>query len=286
MPLSALDHEDLRLLACPRCRGALAAAGPRDGSALACDACGMRWPVRGRLPRLLDEALVRGPDRFMRAVFYDRLAPLHDPVVRLMMPLIQGIPEDEMRSFYLRRLGLDTLGRPRGRRPRILEVGIGSGANVARVRDSLPADVEADLWGCDLSSGMLAALTSRLDRRGVPLPRLVQADAHALPFADATFDRVFHVGGIGAYRDPRAALAEMARVAIPGTPILVVDEQIDPDARLNLIQRGLFRAFTFYDRRPHAPLEHLPAGALAVQQEQCGPAFYCLTFRMPTGGGT
>jgi uncharacterized protein YbaR (Trm112 family) len=273
----ALSSDDVRRLACPRCRGALAAAA----SELRCGACGGGWPVRDGLPRLYDESAVRGTDRLMR-LFYDGLPALHDPVVRLMLPVIQGVGEDEMRAFYVRRLELDRLTpRADGAPPRILEVGVGCGANVPLVRQALPVGLDTEIWGCDLSAGMLGQLRRRLAKRGVPVPRLVQADAHALPFPDHAFDRVFHVGGIGAYRDPRGALAEMARVAAPGTPIVVVDEQVDRDARLNPLQYALFRAFTFYDRRPHCPVEHLPAGATAVREEQAGPAFYCLTFRIP-----
>jgi SAM-dependent methyltransferase len=57
--------------------------------------------------------------------------------------------------------------------------------------------------------------------------RLAWAEAEALPFADATFDVVFSVGGFNYFRDPLAALAEMRRVARPSAPVIVADE--DPD---------------------------------------------------------
>jgi ubiquinone/menaquinone biosynthesis C-methylase UbiE len=126
---------------------------------------------------------------------------------------------------------------------------------------------------------MLAQCRARLARHtGRPL-RLLLADAHALPFRDATFDRVFHVGGIAAYRDPRVGLAEMARVARPGTPIVVVDEQLDPGRRHGLYHRLAFRALTFYDRAPASPTALLPPDATDVVDEQVTRFYYCLTFR-------
>jgi hypothetical protein len=76
------------------------------------------------------------------------------------------------------------------------------------------------------------------------------------------------------------ALAEMARVARPGTPIVVVDEQLDPGRLHGRFHRAMFRAVTFYDRHPHCPREHLPPGATAVVEEQVSRFFYCLTFEM------
>ena len=139
-----------------------------------------------------------------------------------------------------------------------------------------------ELWGCDLSRGMLAVLTRRIERRrgwGQRL-RLVQCDAHALPFADASFDRVFHVGAMNSYRDPKTALAEMARVAARETPIVVVDEQLDRSKAHGLYHRAVFRLVTFYDDHPHCPLEHLPPGATGVVEDQLSMFFYALTFRM------
>jgi ubiquinone/menaquinone biosynthesis C-methylase UbiE len=110
---------------------------------------------------------------------------------------------------------------------------------------------------------------------------LVHADVHALPFRDHTFDRVFHVGGAATFRNPRTALSEMARVAQPNTPIVVVDEQLDPNRDHCLHHRLLFRLLTFYDWNPQSPREHLPEEAIGVVDEQASRFYYSLTFRMP-----
>jgi len=241
--------------------------------------------VRDGLPRLVDEAGVRRADRFMR-VLYDRLAVLHDPITRALFPPLQGISEAAARDGYMKRLALASL-RPGadGERPRILEVGVGAGANLPLLERDLARDLDVELWGLDLSDGMLARCRRRLARHAGHPMRLLVADAHALPFRDAYFDRVFHVGGIGGYGDPRRALAEMARVARPDTPIVVVDEQLDPARRHSIVHRLVFRALTFYSARPASPVADLPAQATGVVSEQLSRYYYCLTFRMPQHDG-
>lgn len=214
--------------------------------------------------------------------FYDRLAILHDPAARLLLPVLQFASEQATRERYIRRLALKDL-RPTGsRRPlRLLEVGVGGGANLPLIEHDLRRDLDVELWGLDLSAGMIQQCRRRLaSHTGRPL-RLLMADAHALPFPDASFDRVFHVGGIATFRDPRRALAEMARVARPETPIVTVDEQLDPKRSHNLYFRLVFRALTFYDPAPACPRPYLPGDATDVIEEQVSRFYYCLTFRMP-----
>jgi ubiquinone/menaquinone biosynthesis C-methylase UbiE len=277
---------DVSVLACPRCRGDLAfegtvVAGELGHGHLACAGCGRRWPVEDGLPDLIEEDDIDGTERFMRGI-YDRFARLHDPLTRWLFPVLQFSSERAARDAYAKRLALGELARRPGTvRPRVLEVGVGGGANLSVLARHLPPDASIELWGVDFSRGMLAECRRRRARHPELPVRLALADAHALPFADQTFERVFHVGGIGAFRDPRAALAEMARVARAGTPIVVVDEQLDPARRHGLYHRLAFRVLAFYDAAPVAPVAHLPAGASEVAVEQVSRFYYCLSFRVP-----
>jgi SAM-dependent methyltransferase len=285
-----ISSEDLERLVCPRCRGRLRFAGSvvaarLETGALHCAGCGRAWPVEDGLASLYDEDAVRGSDRFMR-LLYDHLAPLHDPAVQYTLPLFQVGRAAAMRDGYLQRVELERLApRSDGQPVRILDVGVGTGADLPLVRRRLPPTLTAEaveIWGLDLSRGMLRICRRRLERAGDHETRILLADAHALPFPDGVFDRVFHVGGIAGYRDPARALAEMARVAVPGTPIVVVDEQLDRARPQNLYHRLSFRLVTFYDPAPHCPIEHLPPGAVDVRAEQLNRFFYCLTFRVPS----
>jgi SAM-dependent methyltransferase/uncharacterized protein YbaR (Trm112 family) len=268
-----MTPEDARLLVCPVCGGGLAFRGRLqrhqlgDG-ALHCRRCRRPWAVRDGLPRLVDDAQVRGIDWVMRAV-YDAGARLHDPGVRFLLPLLQGSGAEALRDGYMPRLELDALRRGRARRPpRVLEVGVGTGANLPLLERDLPP-------------GMLAQCRRRVARHAGRRLRLLVADAHALPFPNHSFDRVFHVGGIASYRDPARGLAEMARVARPGTPIVVVDEQLDPHRRHGLYHRLMFRALTFYTPEAVCPRAELPVAATDVLEEQISIFYYCLRFRVP-----
>jgi ubiquinone/menaquinone biosynthesis C-methylase UbiE/uncharacterized protein YbaR (Trm112 family) len=286
--MSGVRAEDVERLACPACGGVLVFHGQTDAGRLedgrlVCGGCGEGWPVAHGLARLYREDAVRGTDRLMR-VIYDGLPALHDPLTAVLTPLLQSVTESRMRGRYMRRLELEALTpREDGQPVRVLEVGVGAGANLPLIRRALPRGLDVEVWGVDLSEGMLRHCRKRLRRDGFEAVRLMMADAHALPFPGGMFDRVLHVGGIGGFRAPAKALAELARVARPGTPLVVVDEQLDPDFRPSLLQRAAFRAITFYSKDPHCPVELLPPGATGVHQEQVAPFYYCLTFRMPDG---
>ena len=280
----SLTPDDVARLRCPGCRGALRWRGEVQGEALhqgdlSCAGCAAVWPVVAGLPRLYREELVRGNDRLLR-VIYDALPSLHDPLTTALTPLLAGITEHAGREHILDRMDLAPLAPPEGRALRILEVGIGGGANLAYLRRRLGGR-RAEIWGIDLSLGMLGECRKLVAREGHEGVRLLAADGHALPFPDGSFDRVINVGGIGGYRDPRAALAEMARVAVRGSPIVLLDEQLDRGRRQGLLYRAVFRALTFYEPDPKSPRALLPEGAEGVIDEQPSRCYYCLTFRMP-----
>ena len=285
-----MRRDDIQTLAYPTCHGALSHEGPVVsgeivGGSVSCSGCGARWPFEDGFLRLYREAEVRGTDKLMRYI-YDGLPALHNPAVKLLLPVLQlGGSEVQLREAYGERLELGALAtlapRADGRPLRILEVGMGAGANLGLMQRRLPKGLDVEIWGPDLSAGMLRVGRKVAAKLGMKNVRTLIADAHALPFPDASFDRVFHVGGISGMRDPRRVLAEMARVAAPGTPIVVADEQLTPELRRSLYHRVTFKMITFYDPDPHCPRELLPAGAEDVLEEQITPFYYSLRFRMP-----
>jgi SAM-dependent methyltransferase len=101
------------------------------------------------------------------------------------------------------------LGDVAGRR--VLEVGCGSAPCSRWLRTA-----GADAVALDLSGGMLARAAELNRSSGVDVP-LVQADAGALPLADASFDLACSAyGGLPFVADARAVLAEVRRVLRPG----------------------------------------------------------------------
>lgn len=269
MATEASPSGSASLLVCPRCRGPLL-------DERRCEACRTEWPFRDGLPAPVDDAKVVGNDRFLLH-FYDNLPRLHDPAVRYTLPLFGTGRESTFRDAVLRQVSIETAIPPVGRPLRVLDVGVGTGANLGRLRGRYSGPVE--YWGVDLSRGMVRLCQERLARGGHADTRLAFADAHALPFADATFDRVFHVGATNSFSDPRRVLAEMARVAIPGTPVVVADERLDPHRKHSLLHRAIFKAICFYEPNPPDPLTLLPPGAKNVVDEQPGRFLYVVSFQ-------
>ncbi len=155
--------------------------------------------------------------RFNR--FYDRLAPFYDWSERIGGRVL-GVHTVRERAAIVERLGL---------RPgmRVLEVSPGPGVYQRLIADRIGAGgLLAEL---DLSLGMLRACARRARRAGRH-PLLVQADAARLPFADDSFDAVFHFGGVKLFNDPRQALAELVRVARPEAVVSWGDEGLGEHA--------------------------------------------------------
>jgi ubiquinone/menaquinone biosynthesis C-methylase UbiE len=113
-----------------------------------------------------------------------------------------------------------------------LEVGVGTGLNFP----FYPANVR--LTGIDLSTAMIAIARNRpghLDRQ----VELREADAHALPFADASFDTVVCTFSLCAIPDDRLAITEMYRVLRPGGLLLLADHVASSAWLVRGIQRLL-----------------------------------------------
>jgi ubiquinone/menaquinone biosynthesis C-methylase UbiE len=87
--------------------------------------------------------------------------------------------------------------------------------------------------------------------------RAAESDAGHLPFGDATFDAVFHYGGIAEFGDRAGAIREMVRVAKSGARIVICDVGLPTDRKLSLTSRLLLRAQPAYMRAP--PLDLIPA---------------------------
>lgn len=100
-------------------------------------------------------------------------------------------------------------------RARVLEVGIGDGENLA----FLPKGWT--VFGADLARNPLLGCIRRSSKMS---GRLAWAEAESLPFADATFDACYSIGGFNYFRSHAQALSEMARVTRPGGVLVVADE--------------------------------------------------------------
>lgn len=102
---------------------------------------------------------------------------------------------------------------PLPNRPRVLEVGAGTGRMWQTVAGRVPEGWQMTLT--DRSEGMLQALRELVGVLNLNAA-VSQADAMALPFADASFDLVFANHMLYHVPDPATGIAELRRVLRPG----------------------------------------------------------------------
>lgn len=170
----------------------------------------------------------------------------------LIAPFYDAAIERATRSA--RRTSLAQLPSEPGR---VLVNGVGTGLDLPL----LPP--QHHYVGLDLTAAMLRRA---LPRRGTLDFHPVQGDAHALPFADASFDHALLHLILAVIPDPQAGLAEVARVVRPGGSILVFDKflragQAAPLRRLAnpLLRRIATRLDVVFEevlgRRPELRLE-------------------------------
>jgi SAM-dependent methyltransferase len=100
----------------------------------------------------------------------------------------------------------------------VLEVGLGYGT----VSGAL-AERGAELHGLDIAAGPVEMVRHRLRLLGRPTDeRIVLGSALAMPFADASFDRVYSIGCLHHTGDLPRAIGEVHRVLRPGGHAVVM----------------------------------------------------------------
>ena len=111
---------------------------------------------------------------------------------------------------------------------RVLDVACGSGEPAISIAELLrpstptegapgtPFRNTGSVIGIDMAAAPLEMARERARARGLENVEFLQADVHALPFADASFDRVTSRMGVMFFADLPRALKEMRRVLKPG----------------------------------------------------------------------
>jgi ubiquinone/menaquinone biosynthesis C-methylase UbiE len=102
---------------------------------------------------------------------------------------------------------------------RLLEVGTGVGAVLAVLGQEFPG---LQLTGVDIEPKQLEYARGHLERAGVEAT-LIEADALALPFEDASFDHVWMMWFLEHVADPVAVLREARRVLVQGGGITAIE---------------------------------------------------------------
>lgn len=124
-------------------------------------------------------------------------------------------------------------------RGRVLELGVGSGLNLAFYD---PARVER-VTGVDPSPELLAKCAPRARDARVPVT-LIETHAEHLAFDRGAFDTVLVTYTLCSVLDPARVLAEVRRVLAPGGELLFVEHGLAPDAGVRRWQRRLTPAWS------------------------------------------
>ena len=103
---------------------------------------------------------------------------------------------------------------------RVLDLGCGLGDDTFQIAERVGAT--GQVTGVDLSASMIAEATQRAKGRGLPVGFEV-GDSQALRFATGTFDAVRAERMLMHVLDADRAIAEMARVLVPGGRLSVFD---------------------------------------------------------------
>jgi len=132
--------------------------------------------------------------------FYNLLAPLYDLNERVMGKLLVGVDMIKGRQQIISFLGL---------KPgmKVLEVSPGPGVFQKFLRNDIGE--KGELVALDLSMGMLLQCQKRNKSLNV---QLIHGNAQFLPFADNSFDALYHFGGVNLFNDPQKAISEFIRV--------------------------------------------------------------------------
>lgn len=135
---------------------------------------------------------------------------------------------------------------------RVLEVGVGTGLAL----DLYPAGVK--VVGIDVSREMLEKARRRAARRGFThVEALLEMDAEAMTFPDASFDKVVAMYVVPVVPNPGRLLAELHRVCKPTGEIFLVNHVRSDNPVISAVEKGLARFSDKIGFRPDFELREL-----------------------------
>lgn len=180
--------------------------------------------------------MTRDPDRHVMQKAYARWAPIYDA---LCGPV-----------FVNGRRAAARAARQAG--GHILEIGVGTGLSF----DDYDAGTE--ITGIDISEPMIARARTRAKSGRYPFVKeLAVMDAHALTYADSSFDCVVGQFVITLVEDPERVLSECARVVRPGGQIILVNHLYSERGFAAAVERLLAQKARKLGLRPEFPFQRL-----------------------------
>lgn len=155
----------------------------------------------------------------------------------------------------------------------VLNLGCGTGSDSVYISDKISK--KGYIVNLDLTLNLLRIAKDKLgDKTNM---EFVRGNASYLPFADNTFDSVFHFGGINMFSEKKKAIEEMTRVVKPDGRVVFGDESAAPWLKNKKFGKIIRNANPLYNHTP--PLSLLPINAQKVSLSYLlGNSFYIISF--------
>jgi SAM-dependent methyltransferase len=196
--------------ACPKCKRPLRSVD----NAFYCSECNQRYPIAGGIPDFLSQASLAPAARRIASAM-DFVAPIYESQFFASALLkLSGVDSTGLRffesiaSFHSQSL--------QGITGAVLDVACGPATYSRRI-----ASPSRNVYGIDISMGVLQQGLTYLARDGVPGVHLARASVEELPFENAVFDGGICSGSLHLFPDTVLSLREIARTMKPGAPLSV-----------------------------------------------------------------
>ena len=201
---------ELGIYACPACKRLL----HQEEGVLRCPICFRAYPISEGIPDFILEELSRSADPVLRRMrFIDRMAPIYE--TRLWYPIVLNL-YGGFHSPSLAQLVSSVSQKVQATKGRVLDIACGPGTFGRRI-----ASPSKEVFGIDVSIGMLRQGAAYAAKEGTPNVHFARARVEALPFEDGLFDAALCCGSLHLFADTVIALREMARVMKPGAILAV-----------------------------------------------------------------
>jgi phosphatidylethanolamine/phosphatidyl-N-methylethanolamine N-methyltransferase len=175
----------------------------------------------------------RGPTFFKRLLDGERGAQIDEDAVRSAYRRWAPVYDNTFGRVAAegRKHAVETINRSSGR---VLEVGVGTGL-------SLPAYAkQLEIVGIDLSPEMLEKARERVAQEGLTnVTALLEMDASALSFEDASFDTVVAMYVMTVVPDPEKVMRELSRVCRPGGDVILVNHFSSEEGMRGWVERRM-----------------------------------------------
>jgi len=186
----------------------------QEEGVLRCLTCSKVYPIKEGIPDFILEELSTSADPQLRRMrFIDRMARIYE--TRLWYPIVMKL-YGGLQSPSLAQLVSIVTQKVQSTTGRVLDIACGPGTYGRRI-----ASPSKEVFGIDVSMGMLRQGTVYVAEEGNSHMHFARARVEALPFEDRVFDAAICCGSLHLFTDTVVALREMARVMKPGAILSV-----------------------------------------------------------------